>query len=231
MTTTFSIKASVTTTLVILMFTMASSGSEVAKERWVGHQVVFGKTDVPFMGTKETWTESFLLADVRRDAAGIDIEQVACKVRFKEIMGVKINIPKKALLKLPKARFRFTPQDDKTFKADVWRVGWNKQDVDRDGSPGLTIDVDASICSGKLNVASTTRSAAAAILTKDGMLGKIGVEVKQTILGSNSACLDMFSKNTEETQKGTFVYRRVPAGTTCSDLLKRPWPVNAKGAL
>jgi hypothetical protein len=53
------------------------------------------------------------------------------------------------------------------------------------------------------------------------------VEVKQRILGSDRLCLDMFSKDTEETQKGTFVYRRVPAGTTCKTLLKRDWPVRA----
>lgn len=198
-----------------------------AREKWVGHQVVYGKTSVPFMGDKQTRTDSYLLASVIRRGDTVELSQLACRVTFKEIAGVKLDIPTEALLRMPKAEIRFEPEKG-LLKASPWQVGWHKTDIDRDGSPGLSVDVDASICSGKIHVASSTRSAAVAKLTENGMMGKISVHVKQKILGSDSVCLKMFSSDSEERQKGGFVYQRVADDTTCKDLLGRPWPIAAR---
>lgn len=197
------------------------------REKWVGHQVVYGKTSVPFMGDKQTRTDSYVLASVTRRGETVELSQLACKVAFKEIAGVKLDIPTEALLRMPKADIRFEPERG-LLKASPWEVGWYKADIDRDGAPGLSVDVDASICSGKIHVASSTRSAAVAKLTENGMMGKISVHVKQRILGSDSVCLKMFSNDSEESQKGGFVYQRVAGDTTCKDLLGRPWPVEAR---
>jgi hypothetical protein len=165
----------------ILAATILTPAMAVTTEEvWVGHQVVFGKTSVPFMGEKETRSDSYLLARVKRAGGVIELEQLACKVSFKEIAGVKIDIPEEALLKLPKARIHFVPEDD-LLRAKPWHVGWHKQDIDKDGAPGLSVLVDASICSGKLHVASVTRSAAVAKTTDYGLMGKISVEVKQKV--------------------------------------------------
>jgi len=204
----------------------ADDGSS-SPEKWVGHQVVYGKTSVPFMGDKQTRTDSYLLASVTRRGETIELSQLACKVGFKEIAGVKLDIPTDALLRMPKAEICFAPEKG-LLKAIPWQVGWNKTDIDGDGAPGLSVDVDASICSGKIHVASSTRSAAVAKMTENGMMGKISVHVKQKILGSDSVCLKMFSSDSEERQTGGFVYQRVPDNTTCKDLLGRPWPVEAR---
>ena len=122
--------------------------SSPSKELWAGHQVVFGKTSVPMMGEKETRSESFVLAEVTRNSNTITLEQIACKVRFKEIAGIGVHIPTAALLKLPRARIRFGMTPKGIGRATPWRVGWQQEDIDRDGAPGLSIAVDASICSG-----------------------------------------------------------------------------------
>jgi hypothetical protein len=212
--------------LVVVVFGQSASAVP-AEELWVGHQVVYGRTSVPFMGDKQTRTDSYLLASVKREGGAIELTQLACKVGFKEIAGVKLEIPTEALLKLPKARIRFEPEQN-LMKASPWHVGWHKADIDRDGNPGLSVVVDASICSGKIHVASATRSAAVAQSTPDGMMGKISVHVKQKILGSDSLCLRMFSSDSEEHQTGGFAYRRITEGTTCESLLGKPWPIEAR---
>ena len=196
------------------------------QEVWVGHQVVFGKTAVPFKGVEQTRSDSYLLAKVQRRGGEIHIEQAACKVTFKEISGVKINIPTDALLKLPSAHITFKSEGD-VWRAVPWHVGWTRQDVDEDGTPGLSVEVDASICSGTLHVASSTLSKAVAKDTEDGLVGRISVKVKQDVLGSDNVCLSLFSSDTVERQQGAFIYRRVPSDVTCKGLLEKPWPIKA----
>ena len=205
----------------------AAPAPAASQERWVGHQVVYGNTQVPFMGEKQTRTDSYLLADVKRKGNTIALSQMACKVTFKEIAGVKVDIPTRALLRLPKAEILFESRQS-VLKAAPWSVGWRSKDIDRDGSPGLSISVDASVCSGKLYVSSNTQSIAVAKPTSDGIVGKIKVHVKQKILGSDNLCLRMFSSDTEEHQTGGFAYRRVSEKTTCEHLLSAPWPVEAR---
>ncbi len=216
--------------LAVGAFTQGTSAAESAREElWAGHQVVFGETDVPVLGRKETRSDSYVLARVTREKGRITITQRACKVDFQEVLGTTVHIPEKALLDLPPATFSFVPHGD-ILRAAPWEVGWGRQDVDRDGKPGLTVEVDASVCGGKLYVASNTKSAAVAKMLDEGegMMGKISVRVKQKILDADSACLRMFAADSDETQTGAFVYRRVPDSATCASLLRHPWPIRAE---
>lgn len=223
--------AAVAATLFVMGAASESSfaAEPVVEEIWAGHQVVFGETDVPVLGKRETRSDSYVLAKVTRTDGKITISQKACKVDFQEVLGTKVRIPEKALLDLPPAVFSFEPAGE-ILRAAPWEVGWGRQDVDKDGKPGLTVDVDASVCGGKLYVASTTKSAAYGKMIEggDGMMGKISVRVQQKILDSDSACLKMFAADSDETQNGGFVYRRVVPGASCESLLSQPWPVVAK---
>ena len=195
-------------------------------EMWAGHQVVFGVTNVPVLGKRETRADSYVLAKVTKENGKITFEQRACRVAFKKVVDAQVRIPEKALLELPAATFSFTPSGE-ILKAVPWQVGWGREDVDHDGKPGLTVDVDSSICGGKLYIASDTRSAAHAKLIDDGegMMGKISVRVRQKVLDSDSACLKTFSENSDETQNGGFIYRRVQDDASCRSLLQGPWPI------
>jgi hypothetical protein len=211
-------------------FTRPSSASKSGTgELWAGHQVVFGEADVPVLGKRETRSDSYLLARVTKRDGKITITQKACKVDFQEVLGTKIRIPEKALLDLPPATFSFVPDRD-GLRATPWEVGWGRQDVDRDGKPGLTVEVDASVCGGKLYVASTTKSAASGRMldSGEGMMGKISVRVRQEILDADSACLRMFASDSDEIQTGGFIYRRVADNASCRELLRHPWPVEVK---
>lgn len=207
---------------------LSASNSEIV-EMWAGHQVVFGETDVPVLGKRETRSDSYVLAEVTQKDGNLRFVQKACRVDFKEVLGAKVHISEKALPALPAATFTFSKSGE-TLKAAPWRVGWERQDVDKDGKPGLTVEVDASICGGKLFVSSDTRSAAEGKLLDngEGMMGNISVRVRQKILDTDSACLKMFASDSDEIQSGGFVYRRVPDTATCENLLKSPWPIEAK---
>jgi len=198
-------------------------------EMWAGHQVVFGETDVPVLGKRETRSDSYVLARVTKNTGRITFVQQACRVDFKEVLGAKVRIPERALLSLPAATISFS-KDGELLRAAPWNVGWGRQDVDRDGKPGLTVNVDASVCGGELYIASDTRSAAVGKLIDngEGMMGKISVRVQQKVLDTDSACLKMFSADSDETQNGGFVYRRVQDNATCETLLRHPWPIEAK---
>jgi hypothetical protein len=202
------------------------AGGSQTVEMWAGHQVVFGETKIPILGRRETRSDSYVLAEVTKENGKITFVQRACRVTFRKVIGAQVRIPEEALLKLPEATFSFSKTGD-GLKASAWQVGWGKEDVDRDGKPGLTVDVDAAICGGELYIASDTRSAAYAKLLDDGrgMIGKISVRVRQRVLDANSACLKMFSENTDETQNGGFVYRRVQDDASCASLLRGPWPI------
>jgi hypothetical protein len=202
------------------------ASTEAPVEMWAGHQVVFGETDVPVLGKKETRSDSYVLAKIRRLENRIEIDQTACKVAFKKVLGATVHIPEQALLKLPSARFSFI-EEAGNMKAAPWQVGWNKQDVDHDGKPGLTVTVDSGLCGGNLYVASSTRSTASGKMLNDGMMGKISVRVKQKILDSDSICLKMFAADSDEIQNGGFVYRRVQDNASCESLLQQPWPITA----
>ncbi len=198
-------------------------------EIWVGHQVVFGETVIPVLGKRETRSDNFLLAKVIRKDNSIEILQTACKVEFKEIIGTKVAIPEDALLKLPWTKIVFNRGIEviDALKADPWQVGWGKEDIDQDGNPGLTVHVDSSLCKGQLYVSSSTNTSAFGQLIEGGMMGKVHVRVKQKILGTNSACLKLFSSDSDETQTGAFVYQKARNNTTCKQLLSGAWPVTA----
>lgn len=197
-----------------------------SQEVWAGHQVVEGKRDIAIIGSVPTRTESFVLAQVTRRGDAIDIEQRACRVEFKEVLGVAVRMPTQTLARLPRAQFRFTPKADSSIlQAGPWVVAWGTEDLDQDGRPGLTVEVEATMCGGSVYVASATTSEATGTLTPDGMRGHIAVRVMQEVLDASGFCLRVASQDSNETQTGRFAYRRVPKTTTCANLAKQRWPV------
>jgi hypothetical protein len=199
---------------------------------WAGHQIVDGRTRVPFLGTLQTRVETFVLAQITPTEDSLTLKQFACKTAIKKVAGVMVTIPQKALRGMPAAIVRFRRIDD-AWLAPAWRVGWSSEDIDGDGHPGMSVEVKAPLCKGRLYVANQTFSSAKAwwLKDKEAMSGALRVRVQQTILGSDSLCLRLFSKDSREEQSGVFAYRRVKPGSTCDGLLQGPWPVLARGSV
>lgn len=181
---------------------------------------------MPVLGTIENRTDSFLLAEVRRTAEGVELRQSACSLRFKPVLGVKITMPTTAIRKLPASRIRYRRGDADTLQARPWTVSWAEQDLDGDGKPGVTVEVESPWCSGQIQVASKAVSQASGTLTADGLEAAIEVATDQRIMAATSWCLSAGSKDERLDQRGRVRYQRVTPGTTCETLQSAPWPVH-----
>lgn len=189
---------------------------------WAGHQVSFGKRDVPFKGEVQTRTDTWTIARVKHDGEQITLSQEACMVVIRPVAGVKVRMDARAL---PANEFGFSSNG--VDLKGTSEVSWAREDVDGDGHPGMTVHVDSSVCSGDLYVANRSRTRARAALSGDALRGRARVTVDQEVLGAKGACLSVVASDTHEVVNGPFAYAPVEATTTCSSLMKTGWPIDA----
>ncbi|WP_373045867.1 hypothetical protein [Vulgatibacter sp.] len=194
------------------------------EEWWAGHQVVFGTRKVPILGSLDTRTDSFLLARVVREGDELLLEQRSCRFEIAKVAGVRVSFREGATF--PPATIRFQRTGDR-FVAQPWSTTWSDEDIDGDGRPGATVEVDAPICGGSLFVGASSRSLARGEERDGALRGEVRVEVAQQILGTSGSCLEMMARDSTERVSGSFAYKRVPPGTTCESLLQAAWPVQA----
>lgn len=192
---------------------------------WAGHQVSYGSREIPFRGEVTTRVDSLVLARVKFDGNRMILVQDACAVRFAEVGGVQVHMDATAL---PPTRMRFDLQPDgETFTAKSL-VSWGEEDVDGDGNPGMTVEVDAPVCAGDLYVSNRSRTRAEGWFDAEHFRGNAKVKVEQEVLGAKGRCLGVVARNTAEVVSGPFAYVNVPRGTTCASLIRDGWPVDAE---
>jgi hypothetical protein len=197
-------------------------------ELWAGHAVVIGHRSVPFLGKVEARTESLVLAKITRTSDAISFDQVSCEIDLINPTGVKLSLNPGAAEKLPPVHLDFDRRGDGLWYQREATSGWKEEDVDRDGHPGMTVNVDAPICGGKLFVSLNTTSVARGQLAADSsMKGQLRAKVKQIVLDTEGACLSVLVRDSEERAAGAFAYVPVPKSSTCESLKKAPWPVKA----
>jgi hypothetical protein len=204
------------------------AAAEPRVEAWVGHQVLKGKRKIPIYGEKETHTENFYIAEIRRDEKHIDIRQKTCRIEVQPIKGVTPTMTTNTVLHLPRSHAAFDVTSDGALAAEPWTTGWGEEDVENDDHPGATVHISGSTCSGDVYVSNqSTTKLVAGHASDDGITGEISVRMKQKILGASGLCLKLMAGDSEETQTGWFAYKRIPAGQSCRAMLEHPWPVKA----
>lgn len=196
-----------------------------APTRWAGHIVVQGERHIPLLGDLDPRTDTFVLAEVRPVEGGFEVEQRNCRTVVAPVAGAQVRFLPGVDALLPLARIRFEVAGD-GLVAQGWETGWGEEDVDLDGNPGVTVEVDAPMCGGHVYVASHTRSAASAGQDGEGLRGSLQVTVEQRILGADGACLRLVAQDSLDPMTGVFVYAPVAADATCEALLGA-WPVKA----
>jgi hypothetical protein len=213
----------------LTMATVLSSSQNAATSdyplMWAGHQISFGTRDVPFRGEVTTRTDTLVLARVKIDGSKLIVLQEACAVRFGDVGEVKVSMDASAL---PRSRMAFELQDDgKTF-ASKSQLVWGEQDLDGDGNPGVTVSVEAPVCSGDLYVSNRSRTHAQGTFSPRRFSGTAKVKVEQQVLGTRGHCLGVVARDTTEVVAGPFAYVKVDKGTTCAELIRDGWPVDAE---
>jgi hypothetical protein len=191
--------------------------------RWAGHQVTVTARKVPLLGTIETRQDVFMVADVVRDGDTLSLVEQPCQITLRSGSKVEVLFARAAVQNIPPARIRYA------FTGSVWSGswtgGWGERDVDGDGKAGFGVGVDAPVCDGTMQIATLTATSGTARSAGGGLDGNVRIALERNILSTDSACLSLVPKHTEEVVSGSFVYRPVPAGATCASLLADGWPV------
>lgn len=195
---------------------------------YAGYQDLRGQTEVPVFGLIDTRSRTWFIARwTEKDGAWV-LQQRTCAVDFDRVLGARVNMPEQLMRRLPVTEIPFRPEAGGLF-APAWTSGWGADDLDGDGHPGATIEVDAPVCSGGVYVASTATSSARLRPDGDGFQGKIRVRVRQQVLGASGACLRTVAQDSDETMRG--VMRVVPVGAdaSCSRWSLARWPARLSG--
>lgn len=212
----------------LLAANQENTPTEPRIEVWAGHQVLIGKRKIPLYGEKETHTENFFIAEVRRTPSRIDIRQKLCRIDIRPIKSVLASMTPATVAHLPKSRIVLEERADGSLTATPWTNGWEAEDIDADGSPGATVQISGTSCSGDVYVSNqSVTSLVSGHATDDGATGAISAKLRQRILGASGLCLKLIAGDSDETQTGWFAFRRVAPGTTCQSLAGKPWPAKA----
>ena len=191
---------------------------------WVGHQVTLGRRVLPVLGTVETRSDTWVLALVSRTAGKVELVERACRVRMAEAAGAKVTLADAAVRALPPTRVVYTRRSGaEDWRAGPWRSGWDAEDHDQDGHPGVSLAVDAPLCGGHLFVASRALSIARASDWQGALRGELKVKLAQTILGAEGACLGLVSSDRDERLLGRVAYLPVRGDATCDSLEREGW--------
>ncbi|MBC7794681.1 MAG: hypothetical protein H7Z43_13335 [Clostridia bacterium] len=201
--------------------------SEPKAELWAGNQVLTGEHSLGILGSVKTRSDSYVLAHVEYTAEGVRLTQWACDVVMAKAGGTDTALNSGVAPRLPVTRIEFLNQPDGSLLAKPWTSGWDATDHDGDGLPGVTINVDAAMCDGKLFIASTAYSEAHANSVARGMQGDVTVRVSQKILGASNMCLGIAASDSQDQLAGRFAYVPVPSSTTCASFAPADWPVRA----
>lgn len=196
---------------------------------YAGYEQVEGQREVPVLGTLRTRRHTWFLARFEPDGAGGRVlRQRACAVRFEPAKGAVVRLPDRLLARLPASRLELAPAEG-GWRGAAQLAGWGEEDLDEDGQPGATIEVDAPLCGGALYVAHQTRSDLTARARGAEVVGEITIEVAQRVLGARGACLRELSEDGREVLRGRFRMVPVAPDATCARLPAEAWPRSTEG--
>jgi hypothetical protein len=212
----------------LLTHDAGAAAPEPSVELWAGHQVLIGKRKIPLYGEQETYTDNFLLAEVRRTPSHIEIHQKVCRIDIRPIKGTLASMKPETVAQIPRSHMAFNEAPDGKLTAAPWSHGWTSDDIDADGFPGATVHISGT-CSGDVYISSESQTTLlSGHATGDGASGTVSVRLKQKVLRASGLCLKLVAGDTEEIQNGWFDYRQVGPEATCHSLAGKPWPAKAQ---
>jgi hypothetical protein len=202
-------------------FDPANAGLDASWSYWAGHQVLHGKRRIPILGLLDTRLDTYYLAKIRVREGRIEVAQEACVSRYARFAGVSVSFPASAL---PDLNFTLAPLANQNYIGST-SVSWGEEDIDRDGQPGMSIDVDAAICGGTIYVGSDTRvTMELDTLTPTVISGRTHMHHTFEVHDASTFCLRAFSRNRSESAAGTITFVPLASPKSCTQLARGPWP-------
>ena len=186
-----------------------ATNDAVHVEYWAGKVTVFGYRRVPIIGKVQFQTSNDVIATVEHRGDEIAISQQVCSVNFDKVFGAKLAMDRTAPPRMERATPTFKRQADGSYVAGDWPSGWTQEDLDKDGFPGISIDVRAPLCGGELYMASRAMSTARVVDWHGAIAGEIRVTVKQIVLGTKGTCLSLMAKDHIQELPGFIAYEPI----------------------
>ncbi len=198
---------------------------EPVTEKWIGTLAVLGSRKIPLLGTVEFRTDTHVLATATLEGPVWIVDQSTCSVVFKKVAGAKITLDETAPSKMPVSHFTWFHSDKEEWMAGPWASGWNEDDHDGDGHPGITMHVQAPFCGGDIYVGSKASQTARGKPGKGRVVeGSIDIHVEQNILGARGPCLRLMARDTKEWMRGKFAFVKVEDDATCDSIEEDDFP-------
>lgn len=199
------------------------------RQVWAGQIATEGVRKVPVIGPIRSRTVVNSLAVVVVDEGGVLLVDQPCAIAIRSWGGVSLSFDAHGVRGMPPVAFRFAKDGEQGIAAGPWPGGWGRLDVDGDSVDGIHVRVDAPLCSGYLDVASSSISEARGAFEPGGkgISGDIGIEVSRDIVAASNSCLGMVDRHSVESVRGRFAWAPVADDATCDSLKGASWPVDA----
>lgn len=227
---------------------LLSSSAAVTPEPGVyGKQIVFASTSVASGLTLRAKTERLQLVTVERVGNELKARARTCGVRQLSSGGAEMTFPSAFVSSIPDSQLSYKILDSAgnfALKSSplIEVLGANLNDpekdempnsvsdprvvdLDKDGKPGLTMDVKIKIATMSIagNVFTIQRvkwSESSTAVTADKIDGTVDWTIDQRSLGSDSQILGLIKpKVTAVSQSSSFAMRKLPAEANCETVL------------
>jgi hypothetical protein len=215
--------------------------------RWVQLQKTTAVSQITMVGEVVTETTALLLVDVTRDGDKLEMRELICSIDSKSSVDkITMTIPpaymravsgkvRPVKLESRGGRWRYLQPSfssvagaklaQLTDKLPTDKKDARVLDPDKDGHPGMTIQV-RGIVDGDIYVIQRDKSEMTGMLSEaaDRIEGSITWSVEQVVLGATSVFLSgqpPNSKQHPDSRRSSFTMVKVAPGISCASALKR----------
>jgi len=208
-------------------------------------QVHASLSEIPVVGNIKSKTVSLLLMKIRQNSDELSLEIQPCDVSIdSDVKQVVTRVPRamvqalgtskvRATLARGNQYWRFEQQRNvsilgarlKNPSADMlptWARDYRVVDADKDGNPGVTVEIDGMIEGAIYLVQRSITQLRGLVEDNDKVNGLVAWSTEQSILGATSRLLESqpATRPDPDSTRSYFQMRRVESTTTCSDLRK-----------
>lgn len=213
---------------------------------WARAQVTSALVDVPVLGELSSRTLAVTLLRVRQDGAELTLDEEVCRLTTQAptrlvttayppafIQAVSGN-RRRGRLELdgsqirylePKQAFWRGMRPDADIRGPLPTSGRDPRvdDVDRDGQPGLTVQVGGLIDGEIFLVQRSWSELTGVVRSQNQIEGQVEWDSEEQILGASASILTSAPDKRPDPKRGRsfFRMRRVPSSATCGEVLAR----------
>lgn len=213
---------------------------------WAQLQVQASVSSVPVVGEIRSQTRSLSLVSIRQDDRDLEVSVEACSIDINsDLEIVRTIIPDamvaavgtrtvKARLKPGNTYWRYEQQRDTSVlgaklkdaendSLPEWSRDFRVYDHDRDGNPGVTVNVDGMVSGSMYLVQRSSTKLRGIVKSRTKLEGMVTWNTEQNILGATSKLLKKSPEITPDPKlaRSFFRMKRISSPTSCDALAEQ----------